>query len=185
VSEHGVRRPRPSRIWAVAIGTVVVAGLAVVSFGTFAGADDTGGSAPATAPDGAPRPHRAPLTDDQKQCLANQGVTLPTKPADGTRPAPPTDAERQALRAAAVACGLAVGDGPGVGGPGGHRPMFTDDQKQCLADHGVTLPTKPADGTPPAPPTDAERQALRAAAEACGIMPPGRPAGTTGGGVTA
>jgi hypothetical protein len=108
VSDYGARRPRPSRIWAVAIGTVVVAGLAVASFGTFAAADDTGGSsAPsATAPDGSPRPHRAPLTDDQKQCLANQGVTLPTKPADGTRPAPPTDAERQAFRAAAEACGI-------------------------------------------------------------------------------
>ena len=180
MSEHGVRRPRPSRIWAVAIGTVVVAGLAVVSFGSFAGADDTSTAPSATAPDGAPRPHHAPLTDDQKQCLANQGVTLPTKPADGTRPAPPTDAQRQAFRAAAEACGLPIGDGPGFGGPGGH-PMLTDDQKQCLADHGVTPPTKPVDGTRPAPPTDAQRQAFRAAAEACGIALPDRQAGTNGG----
>jgi hypothetical protein len=182
VSDHGARHPRPSRIWAVAIGTVVVAGLAVVSFGSFAGADDTGSGTPgATAPDGSPRPHHAPLTDDQKQCLANQGVTLPTKPADGTRPAPPTDAQREAFHAAATACGLPVGDGPGFGGPSGPRPMLTDDQKQCLADHGVTPPARPADGTRPAPPTDAERQAFRAAAEACGIAPPNRPAGTNGG----
>jgi hypothetical protein len=54
-----------------------------------------------TSPDG---PHRPKLTDAQKTCLSQHGVTLPTpgqKP-----PSPPTDAQRAAFQAAAKACGL-------------------------------------------------------------------------------
>ena len=53
--------------------------------------------------------------------------------------------------------------------------QLTDAQKQCLADHGVTLPQRPADGTRPTPPTDEQRAAFRAAAEACGLTPPAAP----------
>jgi hypothetical protein len=161
----------------VILGTVIVAGLAVVSFGSFAGAADDTGSGTATgtaAPDGTARPHPLPLTDAQKQCLADQGVTLPQRPADGTRPTPLTDEQRAALKAAAEACGLPVRvpGGPGFGGPRGDHPALTDAQKQCLADQGVTLPQRPADGTRPTPPTDEQRAAFRAAAEACGLTPP-------------
>jgi hypothetical protein len=159
-------RPRSFRTWGVIIGTVVVAGLAVASFGSFAGAaDDNSASSSSTAPDGTARPHPQ-LSDDQKQCLANQGVTLPQRPADGTRPTPPTDEQRAALEAAAEACGLPVrgpGGPGGFGGPRGDHPALTDAQKQCLADHGVTLGQRPADGS---------REAFRAAAEACGLTPP-------------
>ena len=41
----------------------------------------------------------------------------------------------------------------------GNFPQLTDEQKQCLADHGLTLGQKPADGS---------RDAFKAAAEACG-----------------
>ena len=106
MSELGARRPRPGRIWAVAIGTVIVAGLAVVSFGGFAGAADDGtGSTPSAGAPSGDHPHPQ-LSDEQKQCLADHGVTLPTRPADGTRPTPPTDDQRAAFRAAAEACGL-------------------------------------------------------------------------------
>ena len=130
----------------------------------------------------APARRRPALTDAQKQCLADQGVTLPQRPAaDGTgqRPSPPTDEQRAAFRAAAEACGLPTppaGDHrPGFGGPGGPRPALTDAQKQCLADQGVTLPQRPADGATgerPAPPTAEQRDAFRAAAAACGITIP-------------
>ncbi len=180
VSRSG--QARSVRTWGVILGTVIVAGLAVASFGTFAGAaDDTGtGSGTATgaaAPDGTIRPHRQPLTDDQKQCLADHGVTLPQRPADGTRPTPPTDEQRTAFKAAAAACGLPVRGpgGPGFGGPRGDHPQLTDAQKECLADHGVTLPQRPADGTRPTPPTDEQRTAFRAAAAACGLTPPAAP----------
>ena len=53
-------------------------------------------------------------------------------------------------------------------GPGAHPPL-TDEQRRCLADHGVTLPPRPADGQRGQPPSQADRDALRAAAEACGL----------------
>ena len=103
------RRPRFVKMGGVILGALAVAGLAVASFGTFAGAADTGGGAPTSsaAPDGTAHPHPG-LTDAQKQCLADQGVTLPQKPADGTKPAPRSDADRAALQAAAAACGLST-----------------------------------------------------------------------------
>ena len=91
------RRPRSFRTLGVILGTVAVAGLAVVSFGSFAGADDTGGSA-TTAPDATARPHRQ-LTDTQKQCLADHRLALGQKPAEGSH---------DSFRAAAEACGLTI-----------------------------------------------------------------------------
>ena len=177
MNDSDQHRPRSRKTWGVILGTMIVAGLAVASFGSFAGAADDNSSTSSTAPEGTARPHPQ-LTDEQKQCLADHGVTLPQRPADGTPPTPPTDAERAARQAAAAACGLPVrgpggpGGGFGPGGPHGVRPALTDAQKQCLVDHGVTFGQKPADGTRPTPPTDAERAAFRAAAEACGLPTP-------------
>jgi hypothetical protein len=44
------------------------------------------------------------LTAAQRTCLTQHGVTLPAK--GSAKPAPPTDAQRQAFEAAAKACGL-------------------------------------------------------------------------------
>ena len=179
-SEQHRSRPfqgRSVRTWGVILGTVIVAGLAVASFGSFAGAADDNGAATGTAaPDGTARPHPQ-LSDAQKQCLADQGVTLPQRPSDGTRPTPPTDEQRAAFKAAAEACGLPVRGpggpgGPGFGGPRGDHAALSDAQKQCLADQGVTLPQRPSDGTRPTPPTDEQRAAFKAAVEACGLTPP-------------
>jgi hypothetical protein len=111
-----------------------------------------------SSPDG---PHRPQLTDAQKTCLSQQGVT---PPAQGQKP---TDAQRTAFQAAAKACGIpAPKDHP-------HRPMLTDAQKTCLSQHGVT---PPAQGQKP---TDAQRTAFRAAAQACGIPTPKAPASSS------
>ncbi|MET0626947.1 MAG: hypothetical protein ABW033_00645 [Acidimicrobiia bacterium] len=57
---------------------------------------------------------------------------------------------------------------------------MTDDQRACLADQGVTAPTRSTDGAH-TPPTDEQRAAMKAAAEACGLpAPPDRPAGAPG-----
>jgi hypothetical protein len=101
---HQTDPHRPRRTFAVIFGTLAVAGLAVASFGSFAGAADDA-TPSTTAPDGTARPHPQ-LTDEQKQCLADHGITPLQKPADGTRPTPPTDEQRAAHRAAAEACGL-------------------------------------------------------------------------------
>ena len=161
----------------VVVGFLALAAVPTLGLSAFAAAADTS----TTGTDGQPgaRPPHPALTDAQKQCLADHGVTLPARPAadsTGERPAPPTDDQRAAFRAAAVACGLTVptGPGPGFAGPGGFRPALTDTQKQCLADQGVTPPQRPTPGTGerPTPPTAEQRAALQAAAAACGITLP-------------
>jgi hypothetical protein len=163
---------------AIVVGFVALAALPALGVGGLGTAAATTG----TNGDEGGRPARPALTDAQRQCLADHGVTLPQRPGvDGTgrRPSPPTDEQRAAFRAAAEACGLptppAGGHRPGAGGPDGPRPALTDAQRQCLADQGVTLPQRPADGGTderPAPPTAEQRDALRAAAAACGITIP-------------
>jgi len=99
--------------------------------------------------------------DAYKACLQQQGVALPAKPADGTKPQL-TDEQKAALKAAHDACESSE--------PA--RPTLTDEQKaklqtqmeqyrSCmrtqLSASGVTLPQKPADGTQAAPPADGQR----------------------------
>jgi hypothetical protein len=115
-------------------------------------------------------PHHQPLTDAQKACLTQHGATLPTPPADGQPRVPLTDAQRQALQAAAKACGLQLGRHGGR-----PKPALTTAQRDCLSQHGVTPPTKPATGQRPPRLTDAQRQAFQAAAKACGITLPKHP----------
>jgi hypothetical protein len=101
------------------------------------------------------------VASDARECLAEQGVTVPTPGTAGERPFLTLE-QRQALRAAARTCGIA-GGWPRVA----LRPL-TDEQRQCLVDRGVTLPRPSADGVRPQIAGD-QRAALRAAAAACGL----------------
>ena len=49
-----------------------------------------------------------------------------------------------------------------------HHPRLTDAQRACLTEHGATLPQRGDNGERPEL-TDAQKTALRAAAQACGI----------------
>ena len=60
-----------------------------------------------------PRADRPQLTDEQKSCLEGQGITKPAKPADGERPARPTEEQRAKFKAAAEACGITLAGPPG------------------------------------------------------------------------
>jgi len=97
---------RVPRRFGVVVGFLALAAVPTLGLSAFAAAADT--STAGTGTEGQPgvRPPHPELTDAQKQCLADHGVTPPVKPADGTRPTPPTDAQREAFRAAATACGL-------------------------------------------------------------------------------
>lgn len=123
-------------------------------------------------PDGGTEARPGP-TDAQRECLTQHGITLPARGADGAKPAR-TQEQRRQLQEAGQACGLR-GRGP--------RPMLralTDEQRQCLAEQGVTPPSRPADGTRPELSTE-QRDALRQAAEACGLPARGqRDAGVDG-----
>ena len=147
------RRPRVARylvgIAAVPLLIGVLAPLASAQTGNDPG------------PSGHPR-MMVPLTDAQKACMAQHGVTLPTP---GQKlPGPPTAAQLDAFRADAQACGLPTPKGPVQMVP------LTDAQQACLSQHGVTLPT-PGQKLP-GPPTAAQRDAFRAAAQACGLPAP-------------
>ena len=92
-------------------------------------------------------------------------------------------------RSLAVA-GVALAAGLGVGAVAlpafaAQDPVLTEDQQStlqaqidayqsCLESQGVTLPEKPADGTRPEI-TDEQRDAMRAAREACQDQRPERP----------
>lgn len=123
---------------------------------------DTSGNSDSST---ATRPERPMLTDAQKQCLQDNGVTPPAKPADGQTRTEPTDAERAKRKAAFEACNIPL---PQHRGGQGH-PMLTDAQKQCLQDNGVTKPAKPADGQERAKPTAEQRAKFEAAAKKCNI----------------
>ncbi len=128
---------------------------------------------PAGAADTSKHPSRqaafAQLTDAQKQCLSDQGLTRPT-----SRPTSrPTQEQIKKLKAAAKECGIKLPAHPGRGdhrGPGG-EPQLTQEQRDCLTNAGLTRP----EGRP----TAEQFQKLRAAAAECGIDIPagaGRPA---------
>ncbi len=121
------------------VGFVALAVVPVLGLNSLATADTATGSR-SEGGVGAPKA----LSDEQRQCLAGQGVTLPARPADGTRPEI-TDEQRAAMRAAAETCGLPA---PQIHGHV-RRPALTDEQRQCLSEQGVTLPARPADGTRP------------------------------------
>jgi len=122
-----------------------------------------------------------------KACLEAQGLTLPTKPADGTRPQL-TDDQKAALKAAHDAC---AAQRP-------NRPELSTDQqaklqaqieqyRTCLAGQGVTMPGRPtagADGTRPERPqiTDEQRAAMEAARQACADVAPNLGGGMGGPG---
>jgi hypothetical protein len=120
--------------------------------------------------------------DAFKACLEQQGVTLPAKPTDGSRPEL-SDDQKAALRAAFEAC---QSQRP-------TRPALSDEQKAqlqsqfeqyraCLEAHGLTRPERPApsaDGTPPPPPqigerqiTEEQRAQIEAARTACADLAP-------------
>jgi hypothetical protein len=94
------------------VGFVALAAVPVLALNSLATADTPAG----TASEGAAPAVHPRLTDEQRQCLTEHGVTLPVRPADGSRPALTQD-QRAALRRAAEACGLLRGH-PGYQGVG-------------------------------------------------------------------
>ena len=91
-------------------------------------------------------------SDAFKACLEQHGVTLPTRPADGSRPAL-SDEQKAQLQAQ------------------------MEQYRACLEAQGLTRPERPApsaDGTPPERPqiSDAQRAQIEAARTACADLEP-------------
>lgn len=124
--------------------------VSAVAVAAPAGAD-TGTTTDATAQGRHARVH---LTDEQKKCLADHGITRPLRPL--------TKEKIAALKDAAKACDIKL---PNRGHRGNH-PRLTADQRTCMQDHGITRPLRPL--------TPEKIAALKAAAQACGIQLPNR-----------
>lgn len=142
---------------ALFVALAVVPVLAFNSLATATTASD-GGTGPAAS-------SRPGLTDTQRQCLSDQGVTLPTHGSTAGKP-PFTREQRQQLRRATAACGVRGTRAPRLGNGLGHA--LTDAQRQCLADQGVSLPDRSTVGSRASLSAD-QRAALRQAARACGL----------------
>jgi hypothetical protein len=152
------RAPRVAGFVATTLATLTL----VVAFAPLAGAQ--------TPDPGRPGGHPPRLTDAQKTCLTQHGVTLPS-PNAGQPPAPPTDQPRQAFEAAAKACDVQP--------PNPHPVQLTAAQRTCLTQHGITPPT-PGSAKPTSRPSAQQRAAFEAAAKACGLpaLPKDPPTGS-------
>lgn len=154
-----VRTKRLSRVAA----PLVAAGVLGAGFAGVAGAAGPGSASPEAGKARAAA-FFGSLSQEQKDCLVANGAKRP----EGK----PTRADRRTLVLAANACGITVGKPAGVGRTpsraGGEAAMkarfaqLTQAQKDCLVAQGVKRP----DGRPSA----AAKQALRAAAAACGLQ---------------
>jgi hypothetical protein len=85
------------------MGTTLVGALAPAAFAQESNHSD--------APAEEAHRRRPQLTEEQQACLEEQGVVKPEPNADGERTRP-TDEQREAFRAAAEACGIALPDNP-------------------------------------------------------------------------
>ena len=149
---------RAHRLGAFAAALVMGAGLVgVLAPSAIAQENDSETEAPSG------EEHRV-LTDEQRACLEEQGVQKPERGENGER-VRPTDEQREAFRAAAEACDIELPL---------RRHRLTDEQRACLEEQGVEKPQRDENGER-VEPTDEQREAFRAAAEACGIDLPDRP----------
>jgi hypothetical protein len=150
-----------------------LATLAIASLGLVAGlapaafAQETGTQNEDSQSEEGQRPARPELTDEQKACLEEQGVEKPAADENGER-VKPTEEQREKFKAAAETCGIELPAHP-------NRPKLTDEQKSCLEEQGIEKPAKGEDGKR-VKPTEEQRAKFEAAAEACGIDLPERPA---------
>lgn len=103
----------------------------------------------------------AKLSDEQRACLASEGLSRPASR--------PTAAQWKAVQAAAKECGLVLSRPVtvGVGKEQGQErwkarfQRLSDEQRACLVSKGLQRPS--------GRPTAEQRQALRAAAAECAI----------------
>ncbi len=121
---------------------VALAVVPVLALNSFATADTAAGSRPG-------------VTDAQRQCLADHGVTRPTPGSNDQPRSQLSRDDRKALKDAADACGL-HGPKPRVALRG-----LSDAQRQCLANQGVTLQGGRRNA--------GVRAALEQAADTCGL----------------
>lgn len=117
--------------------------------------------------------------DAYEACLEDQGVTLPEKTEDGTRPEI-TDEQRDAMKAAREACQDERPDRPELSeAQRAELQAQMQEHRECMESElsaaGITKPERPAEGTRPTDGqrpvrpelTDEQKAAFQAAHDAC------------------
>ncbi len=178
-----MHHPRVKRLAGLGVSAMVLAAIPVMGFNLLgvASADDGGSSTPGTATKSLVINGQA-LTSDQIECMTDHGFAPPepvAQPGVGQfhteTKAGDTD-KFAAFKAAADACGVPApkAGAPGEGGSFGviNGTPLTDEQMQCLTDHGAPPPSLKK-GAAPGPISEEQGQeeadAFRAAAKACGL----------------
>ena len=143
------RRGRAAQRWRTALVPLALLaplGLAACGGADSAASDSAASDRAASSGDTASSADMQAYTD----CLAANGVELPSRPTDGSPPeaggTPPSMPDQDAMASAQEACadlapegGFGSGGGaPGGGAPGGGADMA--EYTSCLEDNGVTVP---------------------------------------------
>lgn len=161
---------RSTRRWRglAAASLLVVAPLSLAACGGSSSASTSTAKAGNSSGNG----NQASAADMQayRECLAKNGVSMPTPPAngesrppsgesDGTPPSMPDQSTMQAAQKACADLAPAGGTNPGAAPGGGGQEMQAF--AQCLTKNGVTLPDPSQSGAPPANPGSNEAGATQ------------------------
>jgi hypothetical protein len=162
----------------LAIAAGVLCALALVAAGC-------GGSSPSSATSAIDTTAAASSNGSSKsfaECLKENGIEG-FDPASNPQGGPPQNFDRAALQKAMQACGSLRPQGQGFGGPGqnGQSSAQLAKLQSCLKKHGIE------NFSPGSAQSDADRQKLQDAMQACGVSgqgggPPGAANGGAAGG---
>lgn len=171
--------PTPSRFrLTLAIAAVAIAALALVAAGC--GGSSPSASSTTTTTDTTATPSANDSASSFAKCLEENGIEG-FDPGSAPQGGPPQNVDPAAMQKAMQACGSLRPQGQGFGGPG--QGNQTDAQRaelqSCLQEHGIES------FSPGSTQSDADRQKLQEAMQACGGPsggPPGAANGAAGGG---
>lgn len=167
--------PTPSRFrLTLAIAAAVIVALALVAAGCGGGSSsDASGTTSTTST--TTTPSSPGSSSAFAECLKKNGVEG-FDPGSAPQGGPPPNVDQAALQKAMQACGSLRPQGQGLGGPGNGQSngQFAKLQS-CLKEHGIE------NFSPGSSQSDADRQKLQEAMQACGA-PRGGPPGAANGG---
>ncbi|MEO7163063.1 MAG: hypothetical protein ABI041_09090 [Bdellovibrionia bacterium] len=103
-----------------------------------------------------------PLTDAQKKCFTDNGVSPPEMDTPPEGPLPSQEVRDKILKCL---------DANGFKPPTRDLPPLTDAQKKCFSDNGIT-PPEPNTPPPSTLPSQEVRDKIRACLDANGFKPP-------------
>jgi hypothetical protein len=172
--------PTPSRFrltLAIAAGVIVVLALVAAGCGGSGSSSDASGTTATTSTTATPSSTGS--NSAFAECLKKNGVEG-FDPGSAPQGGPPQNVDQAALQKAMQACGSLAPQGQGFGGQGqnGQSSAQLAELQSCLKKHGIE------NFSPGSAQSDADRQKLQDAMQACGAQGPGGAAPGVGNGGT-